>query len=104
MRSRHVAYLLTTRKHGVRTEVLLERRAAEATLMPGMLELPPLPLEAVASREPALRLRHSITNTNFYVEIYAEGARWSPDQAGDPPRSPAGRIRVPALGEPRCLG
>ncbi len=74
LRSRHVAYLLTTRKHGVRTEVLLERRAAEATLMPGMLELPPLPLQAVASREPALRLRHSITNTNFYVEIYAEGA------------------------------
>lgn len=74
LRSRHVAYLLTTRKHGVRTEVLLERRPAEASLMPGMLELPPLPLEAGAGREPALRLRHSITNTNYYVEIYAEGA------------------------------
>ena len=74
LRSRHVAHLLTTRKHGVRTEVLLERRPAEASLMPGMLELPPLPLDAVTGREPALRLRHSITNTNYYVEIYAEGA------------------------------
>ena len=77
LRSRHVAHLLTTRKHGTRTEVLLERRAAEATLMPGMLELPPLPLEAVTGREPALRLRHSITNTNYYVEIFAEGATGS---------------------------
>ncbi len=78
LRSRHVACLLTTRKRGTRTEVLLERRPAEATLMPGMLELPPLPLEAVAGREPALRLRHSITNTNYYVEVYAEGAAGAP--------------------------
>ena len=86
LRSRHVAYLLTTRKRGVRTEVLLERRAAESTLMPGMLELPPLPLEAVAGREPALRLRHSITNTNYYVEVYAEGA------AGAPPATTSGSL------------
>ncbi len=93
LRSRHVAHLLTTRKHGVRTEVLLERRAAEATLMPGMLELPPLPLEAVADREPVLRLRHSITNTNYYVEIYAEGAAGplaKPEIASGPmPEEPA---------------
>ena len=74
LRSRHVAHLLTTRKRGVRTEVLLERRSATASLMPGMLELPPLPLEAAEGREPVLRLRHSITNTNYYVEVYAEGA------------------------------
>lgn len=73
LRSRHVACLLATRKRGASTEILLERRAAEARLMPGMLELPPLPLEAVAGREPVLRLRHSITNTNFYVEVFAEG-------------------------------
>jgi A/G-specific adenine glycosylase len=72
--SRRVAYLLVTRKRGTATEVLLERRAAEATLMPGMLELPPLPLDAVESLEPVLRLRHSITNTNFYVEVFAEPA------------------------------
>ena len=74
LRSRHVACLLATRKRGTVTEVLLERRSAEATLMPGMLELPPLPLTAVEHREPVLRLRHSITNTNYYVEVFAEGA------------------------------
>ena len=74
LRSRHVACVLATRKRGVTTEVLLERRSAEATLMPGMLELPPLPLDAVTGREPALRVRHSITGTNYYVEVFAEGA------------------------------
>jgi len=39
-----------------------------------MLELPPLPLEAVEGREPVLRLRHAITNTNYYVQIFAESA------------------------------
>lgn len=72
--SRHVAYLLATRKRGTVTEVLLERRPAEASLMPGMLELPALPLTAVEGLEPILRLRHGITNTNYYVEIFAEPA------------------------------
>ena len=70
-RSRPAAFLLATRKRGTATEVLLERRDAEASLMPGMLELPPLPLDAVEGREPIMRLRHSITFTNYYVEIYA---------------------------------
>ena len=70
-RSRPAAFLLSTRKRGTATEVLLERRPAEASLMPGMLELPPLPMDAVEEREPILRVRHSITNTNYYVEIYA---------------------------------
>lgn len=72
--NRTVAHGLFVRKRGTGTEVLLERRAAEASLMPGMLELPPLPLDAVAEREPALRLRHSVTNTNYNVEVYGEGA------------------------------
>ncbi len=70
-RSRPAAFLLSTRKIGTATEVLLERRSAEASLMPGMLELPPLPMDAVDEREPILRVRHSITNTNYYVEVYA---------------------------------
>ena len=74
LRSRRVAALLATRKRGTATEILLERRAAEASLMPGMLELPPLPPDAAEGREPILRLRHSITDTNYYVEIFAEGA------------------------------
>jgi A/G-specific adenine glycosylase len=70
-RSRPAAYLLSTRKRGIVTEILLERRASDASLMPGMYELPPLAQDAVEEREPILRLRHSITNTNYYVQIYA---------------------------------
>jgi A/G-specific adenine glycosylase len=72
--SRIVAHLLALRKSGTVTEVLLERRPREASLMPGMMELPPLPLDAVAGREPVLRVRHAITNTNYYAQIFAEGA------------------------------
>jgi A/G-specific adenine glycosylase len=72
--SRITAHLLTLRKRGTATEVLLLRRPPDATLMPRMLELPPLPLEAVEGREPVLRLRHAITNTNYYVQIFAESA------------------------------
>jgi A/G-specific adenine glycosylase len=70
-RSLPVAYLLDLRKRGPATEVLLERRADDASRMPGMYELPPLPLEAVEGREPVLRVRHAITNTNYYVQVFA---------------------------------
>ena len=82
LRSQPVAYLLATRKQGARTQVLLTRRSADASLMPRMLELPPLPMEAVSASsglQPILRLRHSITNTNYYVEVYAQ----SGDQHGE---------------------
>jgi A/G-specific adenine glycosylase len=69
--SRPAAYLLNLRKRGTVTEVLLELRADDASLMPGMYELPPLPLDAVQGREPLLRLRHAITNTNYYVQVFA---------------------------------
>ncbi|MDE3104462.1 MAG: A/G-specific adenine glycosylase [Acidobacteriota bacterium] len=71
LRSKSAAYLLRLRKRGAMTEVLLYRRPADASLMAGMLELPPLHPEAVAEREPTLRLRHAITQTNYYVGIYA---------------------------------
>jgi A/G-specific adenine glycosylase len=70
-RSLPIAFLLDLRKRGPATEVLLERRPDDASLMPSMYELPPLPLEAVEGREPVLRVRHAITNTNYYVQIYA---------------------------------
>lgn len=70
-RSQQAAYLLSLRKSGTATEVLLEQRPQEATLMPGMFELPPLPLDAVEGREPLLRIRHSITNTNYYVQVFS---------------------------------
>ncbi len=69
--SRPAAYLLSLRKRGTLTEVLLQLRAEDASLMPGMYELPPLPQDAVQGREPLLRLRHAITNTNYYVQVYA---------------------------------
>jgi A/G-specific adenine glycosylase len=72
-RSHPAAYLLATRKRGITTEVLLEQRDSQASLMPGMYELPPLPMDAIAGREPLLRLRHAITNTNYYVEVFASG-------------------------------
>jgi A/G-specific adenine glycosylase len=78
-RSRPAAYLLSLRKRGTVTEVLLERRAADVSLMPGMYELPPLPIDAVEGREPLLRLRHAITNTNYYVQVFAP--RGSHDRA-----------------------
>jgi A/G-specific adenine glycosylase len=70
-RSRQAAYLLSLRKVGTATEVLLELRSKDMSLMPGMFELPPLPQDAVEGREPLLRLRHSITNTNYYVQVFA---------------------------------
>lgn len=70
-RSHPAAYLLSLRKSGTATEVLLEQRSAETSLMPGMYELPPLPQDALEGREPLLRLRHSITNTNYYVQVFA---------------------------------
>jgi A/G-specific adenine glycosylase len=69
-KSRPAAYLLSLRKRGVITEVLLERRADDVSLMAGMYELPPLPQDAVEDREPLLRLRHAITNTNYYVQVF----------------------------------
>jgi len=71
-RSRTVAHLLITRKRGTTIEVLLERRLENVSLMAGMLELPALPLNAVEHQEPLLRVKHSITNTNFDVQIYDE--------------------------------
>ena len=70
-RSLPVACLLELRKRGTATEVLLHHRAANATVMPTMFELPPLALEAVEGREPVLRVRHAITNTNYYVQVYS---------------------------------
>ncbi len=70
-KSRPAAYLLSLRKSGTVTEVLLERRAENASLMPGMYELPPLSQDAVQGREPLLRVRHAITNTNYYVQVFA---------------------------------
>jgi A/G-specific adenine glycosylase len=74
MKRVRVAHLLVTRKRGGMQEVLLERRSATASLMAGMLELPPLPLDAVGGMEPMVRVKHSITNTNYEVDVFAGAA------------------------------
>jgi A/G-specific adenine glycosylase len=71
-RSVPAAYLLDLRKRGTTTEILLSLRDGNASIMPAMFELPGLPLEAVAGLEPVLRVRHSITNTNYYVQVFAQ--------------------------------
>ena len=91
-RSLPVAYLLDLRKRGSITEVLLEHRAAKASVMPGMYELPPLPLEAVEGREPVLRVRHAITNTNYYVQVFAP-RRNDPKTSGSRERQEAPSLR-----------
>ena len=80
MKSQRVRYGLTTRKPASGLEILLQRRPAEASLMPGMLELPELRPEAEASApvlldEPLLRVRHAITGTNYYVEVLGMATR-----------------------------
>jgi A/G-specific adenine glycosylase len=88
-RSQPVACLLDLRKRGPATEVLLERRPADASVMPAMYELPPLPLEAVEGLEPALRIRHTITNTNYYVQVFS-ARRAAPASSGS--RASTGKL------------
>jgi A/G-specific adenine glycosylase len=52
--------------------------------MPAMFELPSLPLDVVGGREPVLRVRHAVTNTNYYVQVFSsrrhEGLRSAGEQ------------------------
>jgi len=58
-----IAYRLIIRNQ----TVFLVRRENHKTLMPGMWELPQM---RPAAAEPALRLRHAITNTDYQVSVY----------------------------------
>jgi A/G-specific adenine glycosylase len=69
-KSRRVAHLLALRESAGRTEVLLEQRSHDASLMAGMFELPPLSLDAVMGHIPVLRVRHAITNTIYLVDVF----------------------------------
>jgi A/G-specific adenine glycosylase len=101
-RSQPIAYLLDLRKRGPATEVLLALRPAEVSLMPGMYELPPIAVGSPDSltREPVLRLRHAITNTNYYVQIHTP-AEPTPEAEGPAPSPPKRRPRRrPSAGIP----
>jgi A/G-specific adenine glycosylase len=70
---REVAYALSVRS-GQRAgqghrEVLLEQRAAQQTVMPGLWELPALRQSDVPENELRLTVRHAIMQVNYYVRI-----------------------------------
>jgi A/G-specific adenine glycosylase len=56
---------------GNRLAVWLVKRRADAPQMPGMWELPLIHENREMEGEPVLRIRHSITNTNYYVAVFA---------------------------------
>ena len=73
MLSREVAHALSVRagqQPGASgDEVLLERRSASLTVMPGMWELPVLADAVVPEDELRLTVRHAIMQVNYYVRI-----------------------------------
>lgn len=71
MRRQHSAYALI--RNG--SKVLLEHRRTDATLMPGMWELPEIDPNSAPPHASSISLRHSITNTNYSVSIYTLGSR-----------------------------
>jgi len=79
MRSKEVAYAVVERTKERKWQVLLEQRHDSARLMPGLWELPTL--VELPEAEPAMRLRHAITNTNYYVSIFRIRAWQSPVRA-----------------------
>jgi A/G-specific adenine glycosylase len=77
--------------------ILLEQRSRTATLMPEMWELPALQAGSAMHepRLPLLRLRHSITNTDYSVFIYA-GDGQDLGKQGDVRRSRRRWVRLSA--------
>jgi A/G-specific adenine glycosylase len=55
--------------------VFLRQRPWNASLMPGMWELPETKPPKGTKAKPLLRLRHSITNTDYSVLVFQENAR-----------------------------
>jgi A/G-specific adenine glycosylase len=53
-----------------RDSILLVQRPASASLMAGMWELPELSSSGVSGESPLLRLRHSITDTDYRITVY----------------------------------
>lgn len=70
MLSRKLALGLVQRKQWPKSEVLLEQRPADAAQMPGLWELPQVKEGHQEVNAQLLTVRHSITNTNYYVTVY----------------------------------
>jgi len=69
MQSREAAYALSLRNDQPHRQVLLERRRASLTVMPGLWELPALKDAAVPEENLRLTLRHAIMQVNYHVRI-----------------------------------
>jgi len=74
MRSQTTTLALLQRRQWPKSEVLLEQRPSDAAQMPGMWELPQLREGGENGDAPLLTVRHSITNTNYYVSVYGLAA------------------------------
>ncbi len=70
MLSRKTSLALIQRRQWPRAEVLLQRRPANAPQMPNMWELPLIKEGQESEDMLLLTVRHSITNTNYYVTVY----------------------------------
>jgi A/G-specific adenine glycosylase len=66
-----LAYLLAQKK----TAIFLRQRMPTASLMPSMWELPEIKAPKGVKKKPLLQLRHSITNTDYRVLIFAENGQ-----------------------------
>jgi A/G-specific adenine glycosylase len=86
-KKREIHYALDCRKRGRRDgEVFLVQRSRDASLMPGMWELPELASVASAAApqnpSPLFTLRHSVTVTDYAVRVWRnvelshDGGRW----------------------------
>lgn len=76
MRSKQAAYGFLRRRPKKRAaEILLERRAPASAVMPGFWELPAIDASHAQEEKKALTVRHSITDTNYYVSIYELDAK-----------------------------
>jgi A/G-specific adenine glycosylase len=70
MLSRKTALALVQRREWPKAEVLLQRRPPDAGQMPNMWELPSVKEGQESEDMLLLTVRHSITNTNYYVTVY----------------------------------
>ncbi|HSK44541.1 MAG TPA: A/G-specific adenine glycosylase, partial [Candidatus Binatia bacterium] len=73
-RRRAVLHYLLARRNG---SVLLRRRSKQSSLMPGMWELPEIEAASHPSQFLLLKLRHSITTTDYTVFVHSGKKRKS---------------------------
>jgi len=77
----HSARAVWLRGTGARQQVRLVQRAADASLMASMWELPPY--ESQSGETPELTVRHAITVTNHVVDVYVVRSRVARGTAGE---------------------